>query len=581
MTNYQGHRALEHRQIVNVDGSGEDAREADVIVVGTGAAGHLTALAAASEGCEVIMLEASDSIGGTTWRSSGGYWVPNNRPQREAGIVMQRESTLKHMASLSYPELFDPEAEHLGLPKRAYDLITLYYEQAPKVIDWLEDNGIMGSIAMDWPLCENKMPAYYVTEYDRSDMAILGAVIDDAAGERTAKPNPNTEIQRRLGSVQGDGADMIRSLSMGAKRLGVRTLLDHRVERIVRDDGGEVVGVDVALEDGPVFFAARRGVVFATGGFSHNKELTSRYLRGPIVGSCSAETSQGDFIGLGLEVGAELGNMTEAWWTELPIELVKEMRQQPDLIAFLPGASSILVNASGQRIVNEKLMYNERGKKHFALDENGDMPNRLLFFVWDDAVAQDTFEWPCRWPIPLAGEDAPFVIKGDTLSELGAAIEQRLMEIADSTDGFTLRPVFVEGLTASIERFNGFARTGVDEDFGRGTGSNRQFDAPREDLPNNCMEALRPQGPYYAMILGAATLDTKGGPQVDVHARVLAAGEQPIPGLYGAGNCIASPAASAYWGGGSTLGPAMVMGYIAGTSVAARKPRSVSRSVTA
>ncbi len=63
--------------------------------------------------------------------------------------------------------------------------------------------------------------------------------------------------------------------------------------------------------------------------------------------------------------------MEEAWWTELPVELVKTMSETPELMGFIPGASSIIVNAAGQRVVNEKLMYNERGKAHFVRDADG------------------------------------------------------------------------------------------------------------------------------------------------------------------------------------------------------------------
>jgi hypothetical protein len=483
---------------------------------------------------------------------------------------MDRDSTLRHMAMLSYPELFDADGERLGLPQREYDLITQYFELAPKVVDEFEAEGILRSTQMDYPGREDGMPPYFETAYDATAGTVLGARVEEFSESQAS--NPSAEAMRQLGGRQGDGADMIRQLAAAAERLGVRVLLEHRVGALVVDDAGAVIGVRATTADGSVTVGARRGVVFATGGFSHAPALTNKYLRGPIVGSCSVGTARGDFVQIALDAGAELGNMDEAWWTQLPVELVKTMSETPELMGFIPGASSIIVNASGRRVVNEKLMYNERGKVHFERDGAGNYPNRLTFLIYDEAVAQDELMWPSRWPVPPAGVDEPYVIKGATLAELTQNISQRLRELGDEVQGFELEAGFLGGLKATIERFNAFAEAGADEDFGRGNRSNQHYSEPaRPGLANNTMAPLRAEGPYYAMILGAATLDTKGGPKIDTDARVLRSDGEPIAGLYGAGNCIASPAGAAYWGGGSTLGPALIFGYVAGTNVA-REP---------
>jgi hypothetical protein len=176
------------------------------------------------------------------------------------------------------------------------------------------------------------------------------------------------------------------------------------------------------------------------------------------------------------------------------------------------------------------------------------------------------------------------VIKGDSLHDLTGKIDKRLGEIASQTGGVALAPSFDGNLKKTIKRFNGFAKSGKDEDFQRGKAaydsewhpvfSPMKTDAgwPANDGPSITMYPIRDEGPYYAIILVAGALDTCGGPAIDASARVLDTHDQPIRGLYGAGNCIASPSREAYWGAGHTLGLSMTFGYIAANS-AHKEPR--------
>src|SRR5690349_23304770 len=102
--------------------------EADVVVVGGGAAGFCAALAAVNEGATVIVLERAADTGGTTAKSGGQFFIPNNRLMREAGLDDPREPVLRYMARLAFPHLYDPTSTTLGLPSSNYELICTFYD---------------------------------------------------------------------------------------------------------------------------------------------------------------------------------------------------------------------------------------------------------------------------------------------------------------------------------------------------------------------------------------------------------------------------------------------------------------------
>ncbi len=271
--------------------------------------------------------------------------------------------------------------------------------------------------------------------------------------------------------------------------------------------------------------------------------------------------------------------MSNAFFAEIPFELAAQMASVPNDIWMPFGDSMIQVNRYGQRVVNEKAIYNERTQAHFYWDpSHREFPNLLLFMVYDSAVASSTSTWPFRWPVPQPGTEAPYVISGNTLAELATNLDARLAQYTAKTAGYRLDPNFAAALQATIDRFNGFATTGDDLDFARGeTPIQLAWSGPAREgnTKNPTMFPLSATGPYYAIITAGGTLDTKGGPRVNSKSQVLDTNGKRIPGLYGAGNCIASPAGAAYWSAGGTLGPALTFGYIAGRNAAAEAVKAV------
>jgi hypothetical protein len=228
------------------------------------------------------------------------------------------------------------------------------------------------------------------------------------------------------------------------------------------------------------------------------------------------------------------------------------------------------------RVVNEKMIYHERAQVHYERDADGGFPNHLLFIVYDDFVAYEDSSQPNQWPSPRPG--LPWAISGATLGELAASIDGRLAKYGDRIGGIRLAPDFAEQLNRTIERFNGFARRGVDDDFHRGeTAVELDWTGPAHAV-NDANPTMYPlaDGPYHAIIVVGSVLDTNGGPIAAPDGEILGPDGRPIPGLYGVGNCVASAAGEGYWSGGSTLGPAVAFAYRAAQRVASEPARDVA-----
>jgi len=157
----------------------------------------------------------------------------------------------------------------------------------------------------------------------------------------------------------------------------------------------------------------------------------------------------------------------------------------------------------------------------------------------------------------LAGRDA--------LEKAGTVVEAETIEALAAK--LNIKP---EHLRATVERFNGFAKSGVDADFERGrTVYDNNYGDPSVK-PNTNLGALE-KGPFTAVKVVPGDLGTKGGLLTDQDARVLDGNSQPIEGLYAAGNSTASVMGRTYPGPGATIAPAVVFGYLGAQHAARRK----------
>ncbi len=529
--------------------------ETDILVVGSGVGAAAAAVTAHENGDAVIVLEKAPIAGGTSAKSAGVLWIPDNFTLRAKGIEDRKEDCLQYMARYSYPETYNPADPQLGLSALEFELLEAYYDNASRCVDSLRNQGAL------------KLAEWRMFFLDRPATDYLDQV-----------PENKVPAGRAIGPLKEDGSmgggvELMMQLNGAVKKRGIPLLTNHRAMKLILNQDGRVIGVEAHSADSMVRVHARKAAIFGTGGYVHNPEFVGMYQANRLWGSCAMPWITGDFINMAGAAGARMGIMSSAWRTQVLLEDALQSSKLATGVFFPPGDSMVQVNRNGIRVVNENRNYNDRTEVHGVYDpSSAEFPNQLLFMIYDQRSAE---AFAGAYPIPADPENTNYVLKGNSLADLANKIDSRLGEIASQTGGVSLAPSFTASLAKTIKRFNGFARSGKDEDFRRGEAaydsewhqvfSPMKADSgwPANENPSITMHPFRNEGPYYAMILAAGALDTCGGPAIDARARVLDTGDKPIPGLYGVGNCIGSPSGEAYWGAGHTLGLSLVFGFIA------------------
>ena len=522
---------------------------ADVVVAGSGAAASAAASVAQAQGASVIMLEKSAGVGGTTMKSGGEIWIPNNFALKAAGTPDPRTDCLNFMARGNYPWLYNLNDPQFGLPAHEYNNLAAFYDNAAPAVDYMMQIGALNYV---------QAPLAYVDYLDHA-------------------PQNKVPAGRGLNPVGGAGAQLIAQFQTYIKAHNINLLMSHRVQQIYLNDKKEVIGVQALDSSGStiktVNVRARKAVICGTGGFTHNKELVLQFQKGPTYGGCAVITNEGDFVYMAQAIGAQLSNMNGAWNAQIPLEPALVSPSTPNDIWQDPGDSMILVNKYGVRVTDEKRTYNDRTKIHFYWDPvEQEHPNQIMLMIYDQRSAD---LMAGNYPYPGPNDDKSLVISGQTFQELGTNIRARITSLQAKLGIYSIDDIFETNLAATVAKFNQFANSGVDTDFKRGiypydkswysvfSPPQQGTKWPANDKPNITMYPFQPQGPYYCILLAGGSLDTNGGPKINEKAQVLDTKDTPIPGLYGAGNCIA-PLMPYYIAAGATIGNALTSGYIAG-----------------
>jgi 3-oxosteroid 1-dehydrogenase len=541
----------------------------DVVVVGAGAAGMTAALRAAKRGLSVLVVEKAATFGGSLARSGSGIWIPNNQVILAAGVPDTPAKAAEYLAAVVGDVV--PAGRQAAFLTNGPEMISFVIANSPLEFQWMEgysdyypylpggmpngrsiepsqlDGHILGAELA------NLNPAYiptpaglvvYSADYKWLELATVNAKGAAVAAECLARGTKAALLgQAPLTMGQATAA----GLRAGLLSAGVPVWLNTPLVSL-NVVNGSVTGVVISRNGAPALVRATGGVIVAAGGFEHNAAMRAQYQQQPIGTSWTvgAASNTGDGILAGIQAGAALALMDDAWWgpaIPLPGEPYFCLAERTE-----PGG--LLVNANGQRFTNEAAPYSD--VVHAMYQLNPTAPDIPAWLIVDQNYRN-------RY---LFQEVAPLLPFPDSWYKAGAVV--RSWTIAGLATAIGVPPA---NLQATVTRFNGFAATGTDSDFQRGVSFYDHYYTDPAVLPNSCLAPLW-EPPFYAFRIVPGDLGTKGGMVTDARARVLHPDGTVIPGLYAAGNSSAAVMGHSYAGAGSTIGPAMTFGYVAANDIA-------------
>jgi succinate dehydrogenase/fumarate reductase flavoprotein subunit len=563
--------------------------EADVVVVGSGAAALAAAAALSIKGLDVIILEKADCFGGTTAFSGAAMYLPLTKKAAAAGVHDSREDVLRYLDNV------------VGNAAPA-DLRVAFVDHADEALRFFEDNThlryTLRGLAPDYhPEKDGAVEAGRVLDVCEFDGRRLGRHFKELraplathlvfGGMMVNRQDVQTLLQfgrnaaatwrgakliaryarDRLRWPRGTrlvvGSALVARLAATVLERGVALFLNSPVTGLVRDPAsGRVNGVVVTQPDGGHRrIVARHAVVMATGGFARNETMSAaeRHSGSSPHQSMLPASNRGDGIAVARSVGGAFGPEAAGsfFWTPVSLRNDRDGGITPFAHLTLDRAKPgiIAIDREGKRFTNEADSYHRFGQALQNLKPL--LQNGPLAWLICDALALRRYGLGLARPFPVHRANRALIASGYLFQA------PTLEALADRLG------ISPSALAETVARYNRFAATGRDEDFGKGSSRHNTALGDPGVAPNPCLAPLS-AGPFYAVALYSGDLGTARGLCTDTSARVLDDAGQPIAGLYAVGNDMQSIMGGTYPGPGITLGPALVFAYLAASDIAQR-----------
>lgn len=553
-------------------------RSCDVLVIGAGAGGLATAITAKKLGLDVIVIEKEACFGGTTAFSGGVLWVPGTRhggddSQAAAMTYLRNETGACFDAAgveafLRYApqmvEFFERETAVKFVP-------TLYPDYHPQVEGGVDVGRSILAAPYDIrglgpDMARLRPPLKTITfigmmfNSSNADLKHFFNVTRSLTSFAYVAKRLLTHLKElalyRRGTQVTSGNALAARLVRSALDLGIPILTGTPARQLLRE-GARVVGAVTGQAGSEQRIEARRGVVLACGGFSHDlQRLRQAYphvRRGGEHFSPVPAGNTGDGARMAEALGAKVDICLQAPAAWMPVSKVpvgggRHIAFPHLLDRYKPGVIGVL--RSGQRFTNESNAYHDVGAA--LIEACSDQAETAMWLVCDRRTLAKYglgFAKPAPMPLgPLLRNG--YLLKGQTLAELAGKAG-----------------IDAQGLEQTVREYNLGAVHGEDRQFGRGSTSFNRYLADPQQQPNPCVAPVG-EGPYFAVKVIMGDLGTFDGLRTRVTGEVLAADGQVIDGLYAVGNDRASIMGGNYPGAGITLGPIMTFAYITGRHLA-------------